>query len=216
MPPRLRGALVLRICRGRLSFAGIELAQPLGGRFRKSAVEIDFFDAVGLAMLLDDRQDFDVPVIVALDGAPIFAELPFGLQGIRRGMDHHVIAVAELQQAPQACGRASWPGGGGSLRLRRFELMIVSFRHDPGFIGHARSIRAKGVVVADAVHDALGLANFLTQDVAEDAALALAIPFACGAEFVENAPRNEGGGVDLRMGVRPFLTGLRPLVLVQA
>ena len=52
---------------------GIELAQAFGGFFGKRAVEIDFLDAVGLAALLDDRQDFDVPVVVARDRAPVFA-----------------------------------------------------------------------------------------------------------------------------------------------
>ena len=89
------------------------------------------------------------------------------------------------------------------------ELMIVRARENPDFVGDARSVRAEGVIIAGAIHHALGLANFLAQDVAKGAAFAFAEPFAGAAQLVENAARNESGGGDLRVGVRPFFPGLR-------
>ncbi len=51
----------------RVSRDGIQLAQPLGGGFRHDRVVIDFLDAVGLAAGFNDRQDFNVPVIIVGD-----------------------------------------------------------------------------------------------------------------------------------------------------
>lgn len=94
-----------------------------------------------------------------------------------------------------------------------FELMIVGARKNPDFVRDAGSVGAEGIIIAGAIHNALGLARFLAQDVAEDATLAFAEPFAGGPQLVENPSRDESRGCDLRMGVRPFFTGLRAGIL---
>src|SRR5690242_349370 len=94
----------------------------------------------------------------------------------------------------------------------RLKLMIVRPRDQPSFVRDARSIGAKGVVIADVIHNSSLLTNFLPQDVAENAALAFAVPFAGGAQFVQNAARDKSGCGDLRMRMRPFLSGLRPFI----
>src|ERR1019366_4740284 len=98
-------------------------------------------------------------------------------------------------------------------RRGSFELVIVRLGHDPRFVRNARSVGAERVVVADVVNDSLLLANFLAQDVAENAALSVAIPFARRAEFIQDAARHKGSGGELGMRVRPLFSGPRSLIL---
>src|ERR1700735_1358672 len=98
-------------------------------------------------------------------------------------------------------------------RKRCFELMVMRFRHQPHFERHARSVRAKSIVVARIIYNAFGLPNFLSQNVAKDAPLVGAIPFSRAPQFVQNSPRYERRRRNLRVRVRPFLSRLRPLVL---
>src|SRR5579863_6664351 len=86
-------------------------------------------------------------------------------------------------------------------------------RNYPGFIRYAGSVGTKCVIVSDAVHDALFLANFLAEDVAEHATVAVAIPFARRAKLVQNAARHECGSGELRVRVRPFFSGSGALIL---
>ena len=130
-----------------------------------------------------------------------------------RGVHHQVVAGRNLEQAAQRAAQQAGQMAAIFSRQRRFELMIVRARQNPDFVRHARSVRAKGVVIADAIHHALGLAHFLAQDVAKNAALAFAKPFARRTQLVQNAPRHKSGGRDLRMRVRPFFAGLRAVVL---
>src|ERR1700685_3013206 len=92
-------------------------------------------------------------------------------------------------------------------RTQRLELMAVRAREYPHLVGNAGGVRAESVIIAHAIHDSLGLADFLPKNVAENAASPLAVPVTRRAQFVKNAARHESGGGDLRMRVRPFLTG---------
>src|SRR5579862_2788472 len=144
----------------------------LGSSLRNRGVEIDLFDAVGLAASLHDGQDFEVPVIIARDGGPVFAELSLGLQIVRSGMQNHVVAAGYLQKAAKGAAQQ-----GGQLATvfpgqERLKLVIMRSRNQPGFVGDAGSVRAKSVVIPDVVHDSGLLADFLAKDVAENAALA--------------------------------------------
>src|SRR5579863_5080157 len=98
-------------------------------------------------------------------------------------------------------------------RQRRLKLMIVSLGHDPGLVRDPRGVGANRVIVADAIDDSLFLANVLAQDVTENAALAVAVPLARGAELVKNPARHKSGRGELGMGVLPFLTSLGALIL---
>lgn len=80
-------------------------------------------------------------------------------------------------------------------------------REDPGFIGDAGRVGAEGDVVAAHFDDAHVLTFFLGDDVAEDTALFALEVVAAGAELVEDAARNEGGGGQLRGGMEEFLAG---------
>src|ERR1700722_18757619 len=91
--------------------------------------------------------------------------------------------------------------------------MIVRFRHQPYFVWHPRRVRTKCVIVPGVIYYPFGLANLLTQNVAKNATLAVAIPFARSAQLVENPPRHKGCRSDLRMRVRPLFSRLCALVL---
>ena len=84
--------------------------------------------------------------------------------------------------------------------------MIVRASHDPRLIGHARSEGAVGDVIALAIHHALSGLFLLPEDIAEDAALVLLVPFPRGAQLVENPPRHERGGEQLRMRMLVLLS----------
>ena len=74
---------------------------------------------------------------------------------------------------------------------------VVIAGENPGFVGNAGRVGAEGNVVSAAFDHAKGLALFLVNDVAEDAAFLGQEIFAAGAEFVEYAARHEHGGSDL-------------------
>lgn len=142
------------------------------------SVEVNLFDAIGPAASLDDGQDFDVPVIIAGDGRPIVAQFAFGLQRVRRGVHHHVVATCDLQQAAQRAAQQGREIEAFFVWRQDFELVRMGLRHQPSLIGHAGRVGADGVVVADIIHNALGLPDLLPEDVAENAAVAIPIPFA--------------------------------------
>ena len=83
---------------------------------------------------------------------------------------------------------------------------------DPDLERHARSVRAKRDVIALRIHDAFFLALFLPHDVAKNAALFFAEPFARRAQLVENPPRHKSGRGNLRMRMRPFRAGQRAAI----
>ncbi len=89
-------------------------------------------------------------------------------------------------------------------------------RQDPGFVGDAGRVGTHGDVVAADFDDALGLALFLLNDVAEDAALFADKIFAAGAQFVEHAAWDEHGRGNLRRGMGEFLPGVLAVVLEEA
>src|SRR5258706_1274462 len=90
--------------------------------------------------------------------------------------------------------------------------MIVAAVQNPDFVGDARGVRAKRVMVALDIDDALPLLFVLAHDVAKNAALALAKPFAGGIQFVLDAPGDKNGRGDLRVGMRPLVAGEGSLV----
>src|SRR4029077_4098158 len=82
----------------------------------------------------------------------------------------------------------------------------MAARHNPGFIGDARSIGAEGYVVSAIFDDAQGLILLLGQNVAENATLFALEIVACGTEFVENAAWHKNSCGQLRSGVVEFLS----------
>lgn len=99
------------------------------------------------------------------------------------------------------------------VRFAYLELVIMFARHKPDLKRDARSVRTKCIVVADIIDDAVFLTNFLTEDVAENAALVIAEPFSGGTQFIKNAPGYKDSGGQLGVGVGPFLAGLCAAVL---
>ena len=97
-------------------------------------------------------------------------------------------AAQKCRQVSPVCSRA-----------RAFEHVIVPAIQYPDFIGNTRGVRAKRDVIALRVHDAFFLAFFLFHDVAEDAALFFFIPFARGAQLVEE-PSGHGCVCNLLTG----------------
>src|SRR3981081_4298752 len=91
--------------------------------------------------------------------------------------------------------------------------MIVAPVENPNFVRHTRRVRAQSVILALHIDDALTLFFVLADDVAKDAALALAEPFAGGIEFILDAARDKNCGRNLGMCVGPFVASERPLVL---
>ena len=92
---------------------------------------------------------------------------------VGRGVEHEVERLRDradaLQGAPQERGQvgdAADARGSGAL-----ERGLVAARHDPGFVGDARSIGTESDVVAANLDDAQVLPFFLREDVAKDAAL---------------------------------------------
>src|SRR3984885_3614286 len=92
----------------------------------------------------------------------------------------------------------------------------MAARHDPGFIRHARSKRAKRHVISTSLDDAQPLPLLLRQNVAEDAALFALVIVAPGTQFVENAARHKRGRGQLRSGVIKLLSRSRAMVLENA
>src|SRR6266849_2484283 len=91
--------------------------------------------------------------------------------------------------------------------------MVVTTVHQPDFIGHSRGVWSKRVILPLHVHYAFALLLLLTNGVAEDAALFIFKPFVRGAKLVLDSPGHENRCRHLRMGVRPFLTRQRTLIL---
>src|SRR5580693_3954330 len=114
-------------------------------------------------------------------------------------MQHHVIARRNLSKPPQrACEQTrqvspvfSWMG--------RLKLMIMRSRQNPHFVRHARGVRTESVVLANTVHDARLLSDFLANNIAENAALVIFIPKSRRAQFVEDAPWDERRSRHLRV-----------------
>src|SRR2546425_1114809 len=86
------------------------------------------------------------------------------------------------------------------------EQMIVPPVHQPYFVRHARRIRAQRIVFSLNVHDAFPLFLFLSDGIAENAALFIFKPFVRGAELVLDSPWHENGSRHLRMRMRPFFS----------
>ena len=106
--------------------------------------------------------------------------------------------------------------GARSVQGKAFEGSFVDPRQDPGFIGHARSVRAKRQEVAAHFKHPLVLLQLLGNDVAEYAALLLFEVFAAGAQLIEHAARDERGRRELRVRVAEFLPGARAVVFENA
>src|SRR5579862_6021345 len=87
--------------RSALRMRWIEPAQLVGGPLRQDSIEVDLLDAVGLAALLDDREDLDVPVKIFVDGAPVRSQFTFGMDRVRSCVQHHMVGLGDLPQAAQ-------------------------------------------------------------------------------------------------------------------
>src|ERR1700719_1306060 len=90
--------------------------------------------------------------------------------------------------------------------------MIVAAVQNPNFVGDARGVGAQRVIIALNIDDALALLFVLAYDVAKNAALTLAKPFAGGIQLVLDAPGDKNGRGNLRMRMRPFVAGQRSLI----
>src|SRR5579872_1273687 len=75
----------------------------------------------------------------------------------------------------------------------------------PNFVRHSRGVRTQRDVFSLGIHDSNALPLFLLHDVAEYAAFFLGIPFARGAQFVENSSGHKRGSAHLRIRVRTNL-----------
>src|SRR5579862_9150586 len=85
IPPRWP-AFSLKTFAPIFSLAWVGLAQAFCRVFRQRPVKVDFLDAVGLASLLHDGKNFDMPVVIAGDRAPILAQFSLGLQRVGSGV----------------------------------------------------------------------------------------------------------------------------------
>src|ERR1700733_12161673 len=91
--------------------------------------------------------------------------------------------------------------------------MVVLAVQQPHFVRHARSIRAKRIIIALHIDDALAVFLVLPHDVAKNTALALAKPLVGRVQFVLDAARHKDRRCDLRMRVRPFIARAAALIL---
>src|ERR1700730_4820499 len=90
MPPRWL-SLLLKAFAPSLLFGWIDLAQALCRVFRQRPIKIYFLNAIGLAPLLDNGKNLNMPVVVTCDRAPILAQFSLSLKCVGRGVQHHVI-----------------------------------------------------------------------------------------------------------------------------
>ena len=119
-----------------------------------------------------------------------------------------------LQGAAQKRGKIhaqSWLRQSSALEGR-----FVVARQNPGFVRNARSIGSEGDVVSASLDHAGGLALFLVENVAENAALLFRKIFPSRAQFVEHAPWHKHGGGNLRCGMAEFLPGVGTVVFEEA
>src|SRR6185369_8249523 len=77
----------------------ISLAKHFGRLLGKQSVEINFLDAVGLAALFDNGKDFDVPVEIFRNRAPVCCQLALGVNSVRSGMHDEMICRRNLLEA---------------------------------------------------------------------------------------------------------------------
>src|SRR5258708_15735541 len=98
-------------------------------------------------------------------------------------------------------------------RPRLLEQMIGPPVHQPYFVRYARRIRTQRIVLSLNVHDALSLLLFLSNGIAENAALFILEPFVRGAELVLDSSRHENRCRHLRMCVPPFFSRHSALIL---
>src|SRR6185437_12381360 len=91
------------------------------------------------------------------------------------------------------CGRGGRPDDGDFLRAKGPQTDDCACARSAKFHRDPRGIRAKSIVIAHAIDNSRLLPNFLPQDIAKNAALAFAVPFAGGAQFVQNTARDKSG-----------------------
>ena len=89
-------------------------------------------------------------------------------------------------------------------------------RHNPGFVGNARSVGTERDIVAAGLDHAQGLTFFLLKMSQKTQRSLPDEIFASGAQFVEHAPRHKHGRRDLRSGMAEFLPGALAVILEQA
>ncbi len=155
-----------------------------------------------------------MPVVVLLDGLPVVQDVG-PVQRVRPGVQDHVEvfgdgADADQRALEQRCQAAHGAGAQG----RALEKGIVRAREDPGFVWNARSVGTGGEKVAARFDHAYRLLFLLRDDVAEDAALLLLEVLLAGAQLVEDAARDEGGGRQLRSRVIELLASGASEILV--
>src|SRR5712692_2831649 len=92
----------------------------------------------------------------------------------------------------------------------------MASRHDPGFIGNPRRVRAQGNKVATHFQHTLVLLKFLRNDVAEDAAFLLLEIIAPGSQLIEHSARHESGRSELSRGMFELLPSAGSVILEDA
>src|SRR6476661_5798369 len=92
----------------------------------------------------------------------------------------------------------------------------MALRHNPGFVGNARGVRAQRDKVTTHLQHTLVLAKFLRNDVAENAAFLLLEVIAPGAQLVEHTTRHESGRSELGCGMFEFLPGTGSVIFEDA
>src|SRR4029077_8662588 len=140
------------------------------------------------------------------------------MQAAGRSVKHEVEIFGDGADALQGPAQESGEirSQAGLVQASTLKGRIVIAGENPGFVGNAWGVRPQGEVVAAHLNHALGLAFFLLDDVAEDTALFADEIFSSGAQFVEDAPRDEQGCGELRGRMAEFLSGVGTVILEQA
>src|SRR5438046_2383746 len=119
-----------------------------------------------------------------------------------------------LQGSFQEAGQVAH--GPRARQREALERCVMSAAEDPGLIRRASSVGTKHHEITPRFNQALTAAHLLGENVAEHAALFLLEVVESGTQLVKNAPRNEGGGGQLGIGVLKLLAGTQAEILVDA
>ena len=156
-------------------------------------------------------------MVVLVNGLPVAQNLG-AVGAVGRGVQHQMKVLGDGANADEGAAQQGCKveQDGAAAEGEALKRGLVAAGQDPGLVGDAGSVGAKRGVVAAHFDHAHALAFLLRQDVAEHAALLLHEVVAPGAQFVEHAAGDEGGGGQLRAGMLEFLSGHGPVILKDA
>src|SRR5438876_652677 len=134
-------------------------------------------------------------------------------QGKRRDLTR---TVARLAVSLKNGENIAVEAGPRARQGEALERCVMSAAEDPGLIRRASSVGTKRHEITPRFNQALTAAHLLGENVAEHAALFLLEVVESGTQLVKHAPRNEGGGGQLGIGVLKLLAGTQAEILVDA